>query len=299
MCSISPQQVLSLKTSSNYGPSLTPHRTAQVARPYFRDWTNMRYQKGKVFIAPERIFRADKALFFPNLRGITAADDSKEHDTTAILRGGISVVSVYTGTWAQQQTEMFVEKNDNLQKMLRVAKAATSAGAANDSKPSSAETTSPSAADASHDPAFLQHVRLNVEPNRMRHAIVKLFLSRQRRALPETEWSRYFVVHKGFDQRLRERLGMFNSQVGYVFLVDAACRIRWAGSAEAEESEVQSLNRAVVRLVREYQKLLQEKEKLLRDGEKEFSALDFLGDVVLRSDVVEGALRGMVELVEG
>jgi mitochondrial ATPase complex subunit ATP10 len=50
---------------------------------------------------------------------------------------------------------------------------------------------------------------------------------------------------------VREALGIANSKVGYVFLVDGECRIRWAGSGNALEGEAEALARGVRRLVEE------------------------------------------------
>jgi ATPase complex subunit ATP10 len=40
---------------------------------------------------------------------------------------------------------------------------------------------------------------------------------------------------------LRDPMGMTNSKVGYVYLVDENLKIRWAGCADATEKEAQSL----------------------------------------------------------
>jgi len=40
---------------------------------------------------------------------------------------------------------------------------------------------------------------------------------------------------------LRDALGMTNSRVGYVFLVDENLKIRWGGCADATDEEVRSL----------------------------------------------------------
>jgi ATPase complex subunit ATP10 len=37
-------------------------------------------------------------------------------------------------------------------------------------------------------------------------------------------------VGKGLSEDVRDAMGLLNSQVGYVYLVDTECRIRWAGS---------------------------------------------------------------------
>jgi hypothetical protein len=38
-------------------------------------------------------------------------------------------------------------------------------------------------------------------------------------------------------------MGMTNSRVGYVYLVDEECRIRWAGCADAMKEESEALER--------------------------------------------------------
>ena len=44
---------------------------------------------------------------------------------------------------------------------------------------------------------------------------------------------------------------MMNSKVGYVYLLDENCRIRWAGSGPAEEHELEALNNGVRKLLQE------------------------------------------------
>jgi ATP10 protein. len=44
---------------------------------------------------------------------------------------------------------------------------------------------------------------------------------------------------------------MMNSKVGYVYLVDSHCRIRWAGSGPAEASELETLNNGLAKLLAE------------------------------------------------
>ena len=80
-----------------------------MARPYFRDWNNLRFHEGKTFVSPPRAFRRDVSLYFPNLRGrtlergISAAEATR--DTTPTLRGKVSVVSVFSGLWGEGQAE--------------------------------------------------------------------------------------------------------------------------------------------------------------------------------------------------
>lgn len=59
---------------------------------------------------------------------------------------------------------------------------------------------------------------------------------------------------------------MMNSKVGYVYLLDDACHIRWAGSGNAEPSEIESLNNGLERLIEEKQKQKQQ-EALARPAD--------------------------------
>jgi ATPase complex subunit ATP10 len=79
--------------------------------------------------------------------------------------------------------------------------------------------------------------------------------------IPEDRWDKYFMIklprdiRRGLTDDVRDAMGFLNSQVGYVYLVDSSCKIRWAGSGHAWEGEVEGLNAAVQRLIQEEQKL--------------------------------------------
>lgn len=49
--------------------------------------------------------------------------------------------------------------------------------------------------------------------------------------------------------QLKEPLGITNKHVGYIYLVDPACKIRWAGNAYATEEERAGLRKAVAVLM--------------------------------------------------
>ena len=56
---------------------------------------------------------------------------------------------------------------------------------------------------------------------------------------------------RGLTEDIRDAMGLLNSQVGYVYLLDPECRIRWAGSGYAWPGEVDSLNAGIKRLLEE------------------------------------------------
>ena len=192
-------------------------------KPYFREWSDLGPTAGKAWTAPSMLLRAERAGFFPNLQGRTLERGAGAHvvDTTAVLGGKISVVSVYSGTWAARQAASFVDGHGGLREAL--------VGSA-------------------------QRVDINVEENALRAGLVSLFLGGLRRAVERERWGRYFLLRRGLDDRIRGALGMGNGKVGYVFLVDWDCRVRWAGCGRAEEAERVSLIRGVRRLVDEWTK---------------------------------------------
>ncbi|KAJ5946498.1 hypothetical protein N7454_003337 [Penicillium verhagenii] len=214
--------------------------TRQVAKPYFREWSNLQFHKGKTFISNPRIFRADKALYFPNLRGITLASPKDPQDTTAILRGKVSIVSLFCSLWGEEQTATFAgnfageDRNPALKELL-----------AKNSK-------------------FAQRIDLNLEENRMKAWLVKRFLGGVRKKFPVEQHSRYFLIEKGFDEPLKEAVGMVNKYVGYVYLVDADCRIRWAGSGPAHPDELETMHTALEKLIAEQKAAVELQESTRR-----------------------------------
>ncbi|KAL6708472.1 Mitochondrial ATPase complex subunit atp10 [Coniothyrium glycines] len=189
---------------------------------YFRDFKNIRkYRSGKTFMANSRIFKRDAALYFPNLHGDTLAE--KDADTTTVLQGKISVVNVYSSQWGETQARTFTGKSQNPQLHNVMAQY----------------------------PGFAQMVDINIEENSMKAWIISLFQWQLRGSRPKEDWGKYFVVRKGVSERIRETIGLLNGRVGYVYLVDQDCKIRWAGSADAEGNEVEDLNRGFNKLLSE------------------------------------------------
>ncbi|KAI1382178.1 ATP10 protein-domain-containing protein [Hypoxylon crocopeplum] len=206
---------------------------SKMSRPYFRDWGNLSFHKGKTFFAPPRPFKAEVSLFFPNLYGQTLLkDDRVPRNTTPLLRGKLSVVSVFSSVWAENQANTFVseESNPELASLLR-----EKSGDGGDT--------------------LVQRVWVNVEENTLKAWLIKLFIGGIRRRVGEGNWARYFVVRRGVSDEIRESIGLLNSRVGYTYLLDGECRIRWAGSGPSEDHEREGLVKAVQRLLDEQKSL--------------------------------------------
>lgn len=211
------------------GASLTViRRKSQMARPYFRDWTNLALHKGKTFLAPPRLFKHDRSLYFPNLFGHTLLKDtSLARDTTPVLAGKATVVAIYSTDWAHKQAKTFMGKKENpvLHEIL----------------------------DKNKGKAQLVHI--NVEDTSvMKYWIARMLAGSYRKEVGKDNWDKYFLVRKGISDEIRESIGYLNSKVGYTYLVDGDWRIRWAGSGPAEPEERDSLIRGLERLIDEADK---------------------------------------------
>ncbi|GAB7348561.1 hypothetical protein MBLNU459_g6951t1 [Dothideomycetes sp. NU459] len=218
---------------TNYDKHL--ERRKQLAdtlyRPYFRDFTAMRHFKGKTFVAPDRVFKAEHALWFPNLRGRTLdkggkSSEAEKKDTTAVLRGKVSVVSVFSSGWAENQVATFCGKTANPGLRAVLDEDAAAGGVA-------------------------QMVDVNVETNMLKWWILRTFVYRLRSLREKADWGKYFLIRRGVDDEIKEAIGLLNGKVGYVYLVDQECKIRWAGSARAEDSEKESMVKGLRRLIAE------------------------------------------------
>ena len=203
-------------------------------RPYFQEWKRLdKEYKGKSFVSNDRLFKKDKALYFPNMWGQTLSKKGQGpnggYDTTPFLRGKISIIGIQSGQWAEEQVDTFLspKANPELQTLLE-----------------------------QHSGRF-QRADINVQGDIARALIVKLFSGRLRNMVPEDQWDRYFLVKLPRDVRLglsddvRDAMGFLNTQVGYVYLLDEHCKIRWAGSGHAWKGETDSLNAGIRRLLEE------------------------------------------------
>lgn len=214
--------------------------TKQISKPYFRDWSNLRFHRGKIFKSNERLFRADVSLWFPNFFGKTLSKTAEHvkdelggwrkdgykglgRDTCEVMEGKVSVVSIVSSTWAQAQVDTFVDQAQNPELHQVLAESADVA----------------------------QRVWINHEENTLRWWLLQAFRSNLRGQLSQEEQNRYFMVRRGVNDMMKESIGLLNEKVGYVYLVDSDCKIRWAGSADAEPSERESMVKGLRKLVQE------------------------------------------------
>ena len=187
----------------------------QYARPYFRDWTNMKYSRGKIWVANARLWRKDASLWMPNFWGKDL--DGVRQSSAAIAMGKVTVCCVMSRTWAGEQVETFVTPE-----VLQIVR--ESGGKA-------------------------QVLDLNVEEAPLARFMLWLYTGRIKKQKSEP-FLKYLLL-KEIESDVRELLGMLNHRAGYVFLLDSDCKIRWAGSGDAQPEEAQSLVSGLKKLIEE------------------------------------------------
>lgn len=196
-----------------------------MARPYYRDWKNLENHKGKTFLAPPRLFKYEKSLYFPNLYGQTMRKAiTIPFDTTPTLQGKASVVALFSSGWAERQVNSLISEKANpvLHQVLKAHQGQA------------------------------QVVKVNIEDQTiLKYWIIRALAPWIRKTLPEADWDKYFTVKAGITDDMRDAIGALNSKVGYVYLVDGDCKIRWAGSGQAEPEEVDSLAKGMTTLMSE------------------------------------------------
>ena len=74
--------------------------------------------------------------------------------------------------------------------------------------------------------------------------LVSVFLSSLRRTIPAELQATYLVSNQNMEY-VRERLGMVNKHIGYVYLLDEHLKIRWAACGEAQLEEKEALRTSV------------------------------------------------------
>ena len=154
--------------------------------------------------------------------GYTLAAPSGSVSTTSELMGKTSIVSVFSGVWAEQQTLTFVGEKENPGLAAEVERL---------------------------EGQGLQRVWINVEEEWVKAGLIRLYLNYMKKMKRTADWGKSFVVRRGLTDDIRDSIGMANGKVGYVYLVDRYCKIRWAGSGDANVEEREGLTAVVRRLV--------------------------------------------------
>ncbi|KAH9939465.1 ATP10 protein-domain-containing protein [Amylocystis lapponica] len=182
------------------------HLVKEATKGYFTDLNATRVHGGKTWVAPRVMIREDvKSIVFSGYLGTTLDTGAKVH-TTHLCIGKVSIISMLSTKISEIQTANFIN-------------------------PTHVEYSSR---------LPYQHIQINLQENLLKSLLVSLFTSSIRKTVPEELWKTYLVSSQNMEY-LRDPLGMTNRHVGYVYLVDEQCRIRWAGCADPKKEEAEAL----------------------------------------------------------
>lgn len=181
------------------------HLIKEASKGYFHDINMTRKHGGKTWIAPKVLIREDKALYLPNISG-KSLDEGKPKNTTIICFGRITVLAMLGTKISQVHAQGFIE---------------------------------PTHARFSSNPLY-QYIQINLQENLLKSFLVNLFISSIRSTVPPELQPNYLVSSQNMEY-VREQLGMTNSKVGYVYLIDENLKVRWGGCADAMVEETQAL----------------------------------------------------------
>ena len=90
--------------------------------------------------------------------------------------------------------------------------------------------------------------------------LVKLFSKKIRASVPPELHSTYLVSNQNMEY-VRDPLGMTNSKVGYVYLIDENLKVRWGGCADATAKEAESLERCTGVLLKRLEEIQAQEPK--------------------------------------
>ncbi|TFY77872.1 hypothetical protein EWM64_g6136, partial [Hericium alpestre] len=192
------------------------HLVKVASTGYFHDLHMTRHHGGKTWMAPSVLIREDKALYFPNIKGVRLDNGQPVH-STHMCAGKISVISMLSTKISEYHASSFTDRVNQLYQ---------------------------------EHPSY-QYIQINLQENILKSLLVHLFLSSLRSKIPHRLHPTYMVSRQNMEY-VREQLGMVNSRIGYTYLVDDKLKVRWAACADAKEEEEEALVRGVGVLLKRF-----------------------------------------------
>ncbi|CDS04784.1 hypothetical protein LRAMOSA07314 [Lichtheimia ramosa] len=177
------------------------HLVEEATKSYFADAHEMRQHGGKMYIASDKLIKAEKAGYMPDFEGTNL--QKKPIHTTDLLAGKISLMSFVYAKYGESHVNSFVD---------------------------------PFLKHFGNNPD-VQLVEVNVQENLLKQWLLKAFVPSIRKNLPEERHANYVLLLQDIS-RIRKMLDMTNQYIGYVFLVDEQCRVRWTAHGEATQEEI-------------------------------------------------------------
>ncbi|KAI8879447.1 hypothetical protein K501DRAFT_226590 [Backusella circina FSU 941] len=180
------------------------HLVQEATKSYFADVHEMRQHGGKMYYAPTQLYKADKTGFMPDFEG-KDLNGNKLH-TTEKMVGKITLMSFVYAKYGEPHVDTFIKP------FLEKYK----------------------------DSKDIQVVEVNVQENLMKQWLLKAFVPSIRKNLADNRKDNYVLLMKDIS-RTRKSLDMSNQYIGYVYLVDQDCKVRWTAHGEATPEELGNL----------------------------------------------------------
>ncbi|KAF9578520.1 Mitochondrial ATPase complex subunit atp10 [Lunasporangiospora selenospora] len=183
---------------------------------YFREFTELQKTGSKLWKGTPSMIAADKSLYMPNIIG-TSLKTSESVELVDLLKGKTSLVAISGTKFGEDHIETFMTP------FLKHWPAAAS------------QTSN------------VQLVELNIQENPLKAGLVRMMVPFVRKNIPEERHANYVLHYKSI-KHLREPLSMQNSYLGYVFLVDSNCKIRWGANGNGTEAEIKTFMESVQKM---------------------------------------------------
>lgn len=212
------QRVLLGNTFGIFSKEAKEHRQRQldhdIAHSPFYESKSFSNTGGKIFTAPKSYFKADRSLYFPDFQAYTL--DNQRRFLYDTLKGEVTVLRLFSTISGERCVNSFVQP------------------------------------DLANLDLKAQVVDVNVAQSWVKGLFVKLSKGNLRKAVKPERHSLYFFVPSGlFPVEVKKTLMCDNMCLGYVYVLDAAGRIRWAASGYASDDEQEQLSRVLRGLHRE------------------------------------------------
>ncbi|KAI8054962.1 ATPase assembly factor ATP10 [Gilbertella persicaria] len=180
------------------------HLVEEATKSYFADVHEMRQHGGKMYFANTQLVKPEKAGYMPNFEAQNLS--SQKINTTEKLVGKITLMTFVYAKFGEPHVETFIKPF--MQKYK--------------------------------DNKDVQVVEVNVQENLLKQLLLKAFVPSIRKNLPQERKDNYCLILKDIS-RTRKYLDMTNQYIGYAFLVDQDCKVRWTAHGEATPEEVSNM----------------------------------------------------------
>ncbi|KAF9181253.1 Mitochondrial ATPase complex subunit atp10 [Haplosporangium sp. Z 767] len=182
---------------------------------YFAEFSELSRTGSKLWKGTASMLNADKALYMPNIIG-TSLKTSEPTELVDVLKGKVSLVAISGTRFGEEHIETFM-------------------------------TPFLKQWPAGNKSSKVQLVELNIQENPLKAGLVRMMVPFVKKTIPEERHANYILHYKSI-KHLKDPLSMQNSYLGYVFLVDSDCKIRWGAHGKGTETEIRTLLESVQKL---------------------------------------------------